>query len=139
MNKLYNVFCCISNFLSFSYNWLKCNNSRLEEGEHSIHEEEKVFPTSNHEEENVILEEVSQNHPNPELGHSIHEEEDTPQPSNQQEHHTMVGVISPVDSGDMVSGIASRIGASHDEVRCKILKTIEAHQHQKCPSLICQQ
>ena len=130
MHKVHNVFCCISHFLSFSYNWLKCNNSRLEEEEHSIHEEEEVFPTSNHEEENVILEEVSHHHPNPELGHSIHEEEDTPQPSNQQELHTMVGVISPVDSGDMVSGIASRIGASHDKVRCKTLKTIEAHQHQ---------
>ena len=36
----------------------------------------------------------------------------------------------------MVSGIAARIGASHDEVGCKMLKTIEAHQPQECPDTI---
>ena len=45
----------------------------------------------------------------------------------------MVGLLNPMDTGDMVSVIASRIGASHDEVRRETLKTIEAHQPQEYP------
>ena len=45
----------------------------------------------------------------------------------------MVGLLNPMDTGDMVSGIPSRIEASHDEVRRETLKTIEAHQPQESP------
>ena len=75
---------------------------------------------------------------------SIHVEGGTSHPSSlegrgtshlsiPQEHQNKDGEITvSVETGDYVSQIASRIGASLDEVECKYLKTLGAQQPQEC-------